>query len=523
MIQRHKTFAYVQAEHYLSYRLILQAFTQARRRYVLHLRPDEVLSDLQTCLQQESQWLNQNPNLQELLSKEALEAPLQQLCDWGNLEAQADNSEVSTIEEFHRKRYLYRLTPEGDAAVAAIEVYESNIIRPGELQSAALGDIHELLISLEQELSQNSPDVGKIFRDATYLNTRFEELTSKAQAFISSLMRNTDLQTSNIEAFLAYKKRLIEYLEKFIGELRLMSVQIRDDLERLKPHEAQLFVLCVGRSLADRLDNDAAAQHKEQQLWQSRWEGLSSWFCPSPKSSSQADRLRQQALTAINSLLNTVNRLNERHSAQSDHGTDLLTLAQWFAECNNDSEAHLLWRETFSLHGCRHFKINGETLAAHAELDKPAHTSWFEAPPMRISPRLRQSGVYKRRGRNTPALSLEVEKKYLAELNRKESEQLEKARRQLLTPEPTALSQWKNLSSQEFDLFLDLLSESLRSKVQHSDVVEATSSDGSLRMVMTPVQPRACFSIQTELGTFSGDDHIITIEDALGVTRATQN
>lgn len=517
MILRHKTFAYVQADNYVTYRLILLALSQARRRYVLHLRPEEILNDLQASLQRDPQLLQQNLGLAEFANKESLEAPLQQLCDWGNLEAQSDNSEVTTIEDFHRKRYLYRLTPEGDAAVAAIEMYENAIVRPGELQSAALGDIHEVLISLEKELSRAQPDVGKVFRDASLLSTRFEELTTNAQAFISSIMRNIDLQESNLDAFLAYKKRLIDYLEKFVGELRLMSVQIRNDLERLQPHSDHFFQLCAQRSLTDRLDVDEEAQERELALWRGRWQGLSSWFCSSAKGPSQADRLRQQALNAVQALLTAVNRLNDRRSARSDHATDLLHLAHWFAECANDNEAHSLWRETFTLQGCRHFKINGETLAAHAEMDKPAHTSWFEAPPMSIAPRLRQSGVYKRRGRSSPVVSLESEKKYIADLNRREAEQLDKARRQLITAQPTALSQWKNLSVQEFDLFLDLLSECLRSKVQASDIVEANSSDGSLRMVMTPVNPRTMFHITTEAGIFSGDDHIIRIEDALGV------
>src|SRR5581483_2778068 len=60
----------------------------------------------------------------------------------------ADTGRVTSVEDFHRARYLYQLTHHGQAALRAIAVYEQALGRRGQLQSVALTDIAEQLGSL---------------------------------------------------------------------------------------------------------------------------------------------------------------------------------------------------------------------------------------------------------------------------------------------------------------------------------------------------------------------------------------
>jgi hypothetical protein len=86
---------------------------------------------------------------------------------------------------------------------------------------------------------------------------------------------------------------------------------------------------------------------------------------------SQARLLRQAAVTAIKQLVDTV-------------GLD-------------DAAAHRLWRAAFGLSPARHLSVTGDT--ADEWENVPAGTPWGEAPPIRISPQLRKTGTYERRGR----------------------------------------------------------------------------------------------------------------------------
>ena len=102
-------FQHVTAEKTVLYRIVLEVFARAKRQYRLQLRPDEVLA--------EALWNGNRPAVEEL------NAALQQLVAWGNLEAQHDTQRVSTIEDFNRARYLYRLSQGGEAVEAALATF----------------------------------------------------------------------------------------------------------------------------------------------------------------------------------------------------------------------------------------------------------------------------------------------------------------------------------------------------------------------------------------------------------------
>ncbi len=133
------TFAHLAADKRHLYREVLRAFAAAKARFVLHLRPAEVRA-----------------TMDDPPAVEAVDAALRQLVGWGNLSADPDTAEVTTVEEFYRARFLYRLTPEGEATERAIAVFEEGLIRPGELQTAALGDIRDLLGELRTHLGAAS-------------------------------------------------------------------------------------------------------------------------------------------------------------------------------------------------------------------------------------------------------------------------------------------------------------------------------------------------------------------------------
>lgn len=73
---------------------------------------------------------------------------LSQLAEWGNLESQPDTARVSSIEDFYRARFLYRLSVGGEAVEAALTTFAHALQRRGELQTVALEDIFNRLQAL---------------------------------------------------------------------------------------------------------------------------------------------------------------------------------------------------------------------------------------------------------------------------------------------------------------------------------------------------------------------------------------
>lgn len=496
---RHSVFSHLTAEKADRYRQVMQVFLRAKQRFVLHLRPAEVVVALGVA------------------DPDAIQSLLAQLVDWGNLRADPDTAEVATVEEFHRARFLYQLTLEGEAAERAVLHFEELLVAPGELQTAALSDIQELLTELLSLAAADTPDAGKVHRSLSTLTNRFEELTDRARTFITGLQRTVDLHGIDLDAFVAYKDRLIEYLERFIGDLVVAQGRIATLLSEIdSAGSGRLLALAAERDLADRLDptdDDRAAVH---QRWSDRWDGLRSWFVAPDGGLAQADVLRARARQAIPALLQAVSQINERRVSRTDRPADLRTLARWFAECPTDADAHRLWRAAFGLAPSRHLKVDADTLDARQDHPVAPSTSWLDAPPLQISPQLRRTGQYVRRGRPKAVIDRSADKALLARHAQAQSEQLAAARAQLVTDGSVRLSDLRELDATGFALFLDLLGEALAAQSSPHATVRATSADGGLEVILRPTGDGRHATIVTTGGALTGPDHHVEIVDLAG-------
>jgi uncharacterized protein (TIGR02677 family) len=240
---------------------------------------------------------------------------------------------------------------------------------------------------------------------------------------------------------------------------------------------------------------------------------LRRWF-DHPDGTSQAEVLRSRARAAIPALLTAIAQLNERRHHRTDRAADFLALARWFAETPGDADAHRLWRAAFALAPMRHLRIDDATLMARESAGETARTSWLAGTPLRIVPRLRQTGRYAARGGPRVVVDRAEAKTLLATLMREEAEQIARARDRLARDQPLRLAGLSGLNRVEFDLFLDLLGEALARKADPAAPVEAFSSDGQLRLWLDPIPGAPLATLQTSHGAFTGPDHVITISHA---------
>ena len=490
-------FRHVSAEKSAFYRGVLDVFAAAKRQYRLQLRPDEVLL--------ETRWPGTPPRIEEV------NALLVQLADWGNLESQPDMARVSTLSDFYRARFLYRLSQPGEAVEAGLAVFSQMLRRRAELQSVALEDIADRLKSLQMLADEPEPDVAKVHETLRDLVRVFEDLTENAQAFMADVGRSMELQQADSAAVGSYKRRLIDYLERFMGDLVRRSDAIARRILALIPGIDDLL-----RQVAEREARDAApgdvreqgdARIQRWQVWRERWKGLRGWFLTIGHEPPQADLLRARARSAIPQLLGAIAALNERRSGRSDRSADFRVLAGWFAGCADDAEAHRLARAAFALNPARHFLLNADA----ADEDIPAGTKWADAPPLTIHPRLREWGEATRRG---PLPSMRDRTEARAQLRRhlaEEARQVEAARNRLATGRPMRLSDLGDLDSHAFGLLLGLLGEALTEQAGPSAVVERATGDGLLHLRLEPLEALSRAEIVTPNGIFAGRDHLITI------------
>ncbi|MWA02658.1 TIGR02677 family protein [Actinomadura sp. LD22] len=496
-------FAHLSAPNAALYRDVLRSFARAKERFIVHLRPEDVAAELRRD------------------GDEQLAQALDKLVEWGNLRADADTGRVTTVEDFHRKRFLYQLTAAGHAAEQAIAFYEEAIGQRGVLQSVALADIADQLAALSALAVEDDPDPAKVHLLLLALADRFSSLADNAQAFMSSLRRAIDFSDGDVEGFIAYKERLIDYINRFIADLANSGAHIAGLLDEAEArgHE-RLLGLAARREASDAVPEgaDAAeafgrAEAAALESWRNRWRGLRDWFVSGGTDRpSQARLLRQSAVTAIKQLLDTVGLLNERRSGRSDRSADFRTLARWFAEAPDEAAMHRLWRAAFGLSSARHLTVTAATVAEWDE-EEPQGVPWADAPPVRISPQLRRTGSYERRGKPNRVQDRTEMRRLLRERADREAAETAAARARLRTGGPVLLSELGVLDARAFRLFLSLLGDALAARLPGDTEVKTVTGDGSMEVRLSLVPGGGEVRVMTEDGVLSGPEHLIEITD----------
>ena len=499
-------FSHATAPGSALYRRILTLFVGAKERFQVHLRPDDLMHELR---------IDGGTRIDETVVTNALDS----LVGWGNLIASPDTGRVTVVEDFYRRRQLFQLSHEGEAVERAFRTFDEALGRRGALQAVALDDIaiglQEVLALIDEEVL----DLGKLQRSLTALTERFNDLAENASAFMGSLQRTIDLTDIDEDVFAAYKNRLIEYLERFIHDLTVRGPQIASlllsaDQVRIDRALAALAERDAA-SVAPDSDDGAALGESERlfALWANRWRGLQAWFVATDGRDSQSKLLRLSALAAIPALLDVVRAVNAKRSGRSDRSSDYLRLAEWFQEADSDDDRHALWRAAFGLYSARHLSIDIETWQLWEDGSGLTGVAWASAPPLRISPQLRRTARYERRGRPNQVVDRSADRAMLALRAQREAEQIAEARKQIATLGTIELAAIARLDSVAFGLFLALLGDALVTKRPGEDSTSTTSSDGTMRIELTTMPDAELVAIRTERGVLYGPNHLIDISD----------
>ncbi|MFL1428978.1 MULTISPECIES: TIGR02677 family protein [unclassified Nocardiopsis] len=514
---RYEVFAHLTTPNSGLYRAVMGVFVRAKEQFRVHLRPEEVHAGL--------------PEAVRPTAVDPVADALTRLNAWGNLREDPDTERVTAVEDFYRRRHIYQLTREGEAAERALAVYDGALGATGALQAVALADIATQLRALLEAVSRESPDEAVVHLTLHGLVARFAELADNASAFMGSLQRTIDLHDADVDAFLAYKDRLIAYLERFIGDLITRGGEISALLIELNgtgtgpaPAEELLWI-AARREAADAAPGQAPgadapdaewALERALEQWRHRWDGLCSWFLSTPDTPAQSQRLRVAARGAVPQLLRVVAVINERRTGRSDRSADFRTLARWFVQAPDDDARHRLWRTAFALHPARHLVVDPDTAERRERDPVPPATSWEEDESITISPRLRRTGSYERRGRARKVIDRSDERRYLAELARKQAKEIAAARARLATQGPVRLSDLGELDPAAFGLFLQLLGDALAGWGHGTTRTTATSNDGTMEIRLSALPDGRTAIVRTPDGTFHGPDHLVDIVDLTG-------
>lgn len=457
-----------------SYRAIMGVFLANSDTFGINIPTEQVFARLQEA---------GVPH--EVRSAEHLENLLDNLERWGNVGRTQDASLAKTIDDFKRKRSLWRITKEGRVAEEAARAIEASFEDQGALRSNVLAALRagiDELATLAEKPTFDAADGQACDNLLRGIFSGTKELADSASAFLANLDDFLSSPDITSDAFVLARDVIVGYVGGFLTDLRTGAPVIAAAISEIEDVGAERLIRAAAESnTPPSLDEEIDPLVIEIERISERWAGVSAWFLGTGSSQARSRDLANRAESAINALLRVLARLNDARRRTISRARDFAALARWFEDAPDDATAHRIWHAVFGVAGARHIRYPHPD-----EQFLPANASWWTTMPVPIEPRLRALGRYDNRGRGGAIEDTRaVQAALRAKVERREAEQ-KRALDRFLDQGELRFSSLPALTDPEFDLVCDCLMTALATRPESDGTFLASSLDGLYLIHLIP-------------------------------------
>ena len=252
-----------------------------------------------------------------------------------------DGTRAANLAEYRNRHYVYQFTQAGYRAYQAIEDVLAAGLEDAQLSRLVFPDILADLRALAEATARG--DAAEVYRKLSRLDGVLADMAQRAARFylmLGDLARTNDTRP---EVFLAHKDALLTHMREFHSELT-----------RFAPLLAAA-VIEVAATGTERLAGSqpkptnpcSAARRNGSRTGGSAGPAWPAWFGAGRH--SEAERLQDATVTAIANVTSLLRRVTESRRGGVSRESQLRHLAQWFAACPSDGDAHALFQAVFGL------------------------------------------------------------------------------------------------------------------------------------------------------------------------------
>lgn len=440
-----------------------------------------------------------------------LQQTLDALTKWRLLDVTQNHAaRYATPEEFERKNLQWSLTGYGQAAVAGVLHALDALAQSVSLQPAVIDAIADGLAEI-CALSEATPvEVPRIATRLAEVEGHLASLVTNVRQFNTQLQRLLREDATSNEVFEEVKRRTVTYLKEYVDGVERPARRVATHVQRVNEIGVALVFdyALQGANLAPVAGADPSVAWRAERA--KRWDALCVWFAPVDADEPRIASLVVVARHAILQLLRVLERRWESRRRSASIADDFRALARWFRDAIDDDEAHRLYVVAFGLWSARHAHLRADGVDEVAST-----TSWTAAPPVLVAPALRTTGTLTNRGR---VASVRDPKAVRARRQREQAEAFlreERTRESLRTSGRVRLSTFSGVDAAAFTELLLLLSEALSASLAADGTRRATSTDGSVEIVLlAPVDGRRAH-LETEHGRLSAPDYEVEINSTM--------
>jgi uncharacterized protein (TIGR02677 family) len=366
---RLRLFHFAAAEKRHEYLWLLRAFDRARASYQVLMHA----SDAREVL---GQLAEEHPEAAAVGDVQVL---LDALAEWQVLDRSYDGTRAANLAEYRNRHYVYQFTQAGYRAFRAVEEVLSAGLEDAKLSRLVFPDILADLRALAGAAADG--DAAEVYRKLSRLDGVLADMAQRAARFylmLGDLARTNDTRP---EVFLSHKDALLTHMREFHSELTRFAPLLAAAVAAVEDIGAERLA-----RLASSADESLFRGERERVAdWRGRWDGLVQWFGAGQH--SEAERLQDATVTAIANVTALLRRVTESRRGGVSRESQLRHLAQWFAACPADGDAHALFQAVLGLGAPRHVSAVHEDPAAVW-----SRLSWWEAEPVELSRTLVRNG-----------------------------------------------------------------------------------------------------------------------------------
>lgn len=342
-----ETFKYITETNAPIYRSIMRFFFDKHNRYDNYISSNELYH-----------WLRDNQYVNEDYKEDQLNLHLNQLVKWDCLRSKQDRKGGFTIEEFVKKRLLYKITNFG-------KEIESLLVRYDELDEAIVGSLDGIqfkkILKHLRTLNDNHP--SKLSNEKTYeiwkdVIRTFQSLNTNASSYLSHIQSIETEELMQSDFFLEFKSKFVQYLGKFILELRQSKHRIISELKKIDEQHVQAYIKKIIDFNKDiQIMNDDYDSTKHEKTLNRHWRQLEFWFLGVTDEESDVKNLEFRTNEAIQLITRYANRLTDIKKQSQSRKSDYQSLSKWFSEIDSIDEAHQLSAAVFGARHSRSFLV----------------------------------------------------------------------------------------------------------------------------------------------------------------------
>ena len=454
-LSRHDLFRYLTADESGDYVAIVSLFTAT-------LLTDLSAAEVTSALAEQG----------ATIPHDTVESRCRQLIAWGNLVPSIRDARVSTVADYLRSRSRYQVSKLG-----------------GRVHREALEIIHAADGAREVARELLGQIVQSLERIIAITAAAHRTIDAEALAGeVTTVFNNQRLFTASVRDFYAYLAGVLsrydlggEEYARFKGLLLDYVDLITADVNRHAPAVAARVgtVLTLIDRLLEALATvrgltlpDGTPVERAEGRTMADWQQLATWY-GAGDGTSGPEQLRTAAGQALGQLITNAKRLLDATGTGFSRRADLLRLARWFSE-SDDEDAHRLYAATFVAYPTRHLLLGPE----EPDPRLGPTTSWWHCDPVEVPVSLRERGDRAIRGRSSRVPDPTADRRRLIALARREAEQRRAAAAELAL---VGELHGAKISPAARDVVLDLLADVLG---QHR--TETSDADAGLVLHAEP-------------------------------------